>query len=329
MKNADNLVVTPSPHLKSSLSISRSMWDVILALIPITLVSIYFYETHAIFVIAVCIAACYCTEFIIRKLMGKKITFDGSTILTGLLLALCFSPTSSWWRLVLASILAIGVAKELMGGLGWNRFNPALFGRGAVILFASWFGFLSRIIPSIDLGRLDVVTTATPLALLSSGLEMPGYLEMFLAYPGGALAETSPLALLIGGAYLLYRKHISWHIPVSMLGSLFVLTLITGQNPVYHILSGGLLLGALFMATDWVTSPNLPQGKLIFGAAIGILVFLFRVTLAPTGGVAYSILIMNAFVPVIEKLTLRLNFSEPLPKGRMETADQITLNRSM
>jgi len=155
-----------------------------------------------------------------------------------------------------------------------------------------------------------MVTQATPLALLKQGVDMPGLLNLFVAYPGGALGETSALALILGGAYLLYKKHITWEIPGSMIIAVFVLSLIFGQNPLYHVLAGGLLLGAFFMATDWVTSPITAKGKLIFGVAIGILIVIFRVGLGPTEGTAFSILIMNAFVPYIDRITKRPKFGE-------------------
>lgn len=304
----------------------RAMWDVFLALIPVTLVAIYFFQGYALLLVVVCLATAALTELFFRWVMNKKPTLqDGSALLTGLLVALCFSATSAWWRAALATFLAVGIAKELMGGLGWNRFNPALFGRVAVIILAPWFAFLgTEFSPwAVDLGSIDVMTNATPLALLQQGMAMPDYLEMFLAFPGGAMAETSVLALLIGAAYLFIRKHISWRIPVSIIGTVFILTLVFGENPIYHLLSGGLMLGAFFMATDWVTSPITDTGKIAFGILIGILIVVFRVGLAATEGVAFAILIMNAFVPVIEKTTKRLTFSDPLPRAASSSGQQV------
>ena len=303
------LVATPPPHLKRQATVGGAMRDVILALLPVTLVSVYFFRGYALVLIAVCIATAGLTELVFRSLMNKPASLhDGSAILTGLFVALLFPPTTAPWTAALATFLAIGVAKELMGGLGWNRLNPALFGRVAIILLAPALPFLNQ---SLMPWAIDAVSSATPLALLKQGLAMPPIWELFAAFPGGALAETSPLALLVGGAYLVNRGHINWRIPASMMGTVLVLTTVLGQNPVQHILTGGIILGAFFMATDWVTSPINDRGKIVFGVAIGALTVLFRVGLAPTEGVAFSILIMNAFVPLIERLTKRPSFSEP------------------
>lgn len=315
-----NLVTTPSPHIQKPTTISTAMRDVLIALLPVTLVSIYFFRAYAIFLVAVCLVTSVLTELIFRKMMKKKTTLkDGSALVTGLLVALCFSATTSWWRAALATFIAVGIAKELMGGLGWNRFNPALFGRVAVILIAPWLVFLNAdFLPwSVNLGAVDVMTHATPLAMLQQGMPLPGYLTMFLAVPGGALSETSVLAVLIGGAFLFYRGHIGWRIPVSMLATVAVLAAVLGQDPIYHLLTGGLMLGAFFMATDWVTSPITTRGKVVFGVAIGVLVVVFRIVLAPTEGVAFSILIMNAFVPTIEKYTRRRVYGKEVTKKQL------------
>lgn len=302
--------VSQAPFLKEEVFIHTAMRDVIIGLIPISLVSIYFYKGYAIMLIAICMATAALTEVIFRKLLGKKPTLkDGSALLTGLLVALLYQPTVSPITAILATILAIGVAKELVGGLGMNRFNPALFGRVAMIILAPLFAGIAVGPP--DLGTIDAVTKASPLALLGGGMEMPSYLQMFLAFPGGALAESSPLALLIGGLYIYKKGHIDWRIPVSIFGTVAIMALLLGQDPIYHILAGGLIIGAIFMATDWVTSPITASGKIIFGVAIGILVMIIRVFLPPTEGVAFSILIMNAFVPVIDRVTRHLAFLEP------------------
>ncbi len=309
------LTVTPSPHLRSPASVSRAMRDVILALIPVTLVSLWWFKFHAVFLIAVCLATAALTELLFRKVMQKKATLhDGSALVTGLLVALCFGAGTAWWTAVLATFIGIGLAKELMGGLGWNRFNPALFGRLAVIMLVPVFNYVTVTFAPLRpfFGGIDVYTQATPLALLKQGSleQMPGLGSLFLAYPGGALAETSALALLIGGAYLLYKKHISWHIPASIIGAVLIIALLSGEPPLHHLLAGGVLLGAFFMATDWVTSPITPKGKLIFGAAIGVLLMIFRLVLGPTEGMAFSIIIMNGFVPLIDRLTKRPKFGE-------------------
>ncbi len=307
------LTLSSSPHLRSSDTVSNAMRDVLISLCPVTLVSIYFFKLHAVFLILVCLAAAVLTELLFRKVMRKPSSLhDCSALVTGLLVALCFGPSTAWWTAALCTFVGVGIAKEYMGGLGWNRFNPALFGRVSVILLIPIFSYFSSAFAFLRpyLGEIDMVTQATPLALLKQGAGMPGLVNLFFAFPGGALAETSALALILGGIYLLCKQHITWEIPVSMIIAVFVVALIFGQNPLYHVLAGGVLLGAFFMATDWVTSPITPAGKLIFGAAIGILVIVFRVGLGPTEGTAFSILIMNAFVPYIDRATKRPKFGE-------------------
>lgn len=310
MAKRGNLTVTSAPFLKEEVFIDTAMRDVIIGLIPISIVSIYFYKAYAIMLIAICMITAALTEIVFRKLLGKEHKLrDGSALLTGLFVALLYQPTVSPITAVFATILAVGVAKELAGGLGMNRFNPALFGRAIMILLAPLFSKIAIAPP--NLGTIDAVTKATPLAMLGGGMEMPSYLQMLVAYPGGALSETSPLALLIGGIYIYKKGHINWQVPVSIFGTVSIMALILGQDPIYHLLSGGLMIGAIFMATDWVTSPITTSGKIIFGIAIGILVMIIRVFLPPTEGVAFSILIMNAFVPIIDRATRHLAFLEP------------------
>ncbi len=308
------LNASPAPHIKSDETVAKAMRDTMLALMPVTLVSVYFFRMYAVVFIAICMGTAALTEIVMRKIQNRHHTLqDGSALLTGLFVALCYSATTSWWKGVLATVIAVAIAKELMGGLGWNRFNPALFGRVSMILLAPWFVNISTEFMRWDVsfGPVDVMTHATPLAMMQQGLELPGFTSLLLAYPGGAMGEVSPLALMLGGLFLLYRKHITWRIPVSIIATVFLLSLATGQNPLTHMVTGGLMLGAFFMATDWVTSPITDKGKIIFGVAIGVLIVVFRVGLAPTEGVAFSILIMNAFVPKIEKATQRKPFSEP------------------
>lgn len=318
MNKSQELIVSSAPHFKEGHTISKSMKDVILALIPVTLVAVYFFQMYAIVLVAICLITAVATEVLFRKLLNKKPTLqDGSALLTGLLVALCFSATTAavWWKGAIATFLAIGVAKELMGGLGWNRFNPALFGRISLIILAPLFAPLNNNFSawSLKLGSVDTITQGTPLALLQQGMEMPGLAQLFAWYPGGAMSEVSALAVLLGGLYLLYKKQIRWQIPVSILATVFVLTLVAGQNPFYHLVTGGLMLGAFFMATDWVTSPITDKGKIIFGVSIGIFIVLFRLGTAAVEGVGFAILIMNAFVPMIEQATRRTSFSVPRP----------------
>lgn len=313
MSDSQKFVVSASPHLKDEGTVSKAMRDVFIALIPISLVAIYFYQFYAVFLIAVCLVTAVLTELLFKKMMNKKANLgDWSALLTGLFVAMLFPATTPWWKAAIATFIAVGIAKELMGGLGWNRFNPALFGRVSLIILAPLFAFVDGWFAplKVTFGSVDVMTQATPLAMLHMGLEMPSLGQLFLAFPGGALSEVSPLALLIGAAYLFYKRHISWRIPVSILATVVVLTLIFGQNPLYHLFTGGMMIGAFFMATDWVSSPFTDKGKLIFGVCIGALIVLFRLGLSPTEGVAFAILIMNAFVPLIEKHTSRPQFGK-------------------
>ncbi|MEW5784842.1 MAG: RnfABCDGE type electron transport complex subunit D [Bacillota bacterium] len=310
------LTISPSPHLRSPATVSHAMRDVLLALAPVTAVSLYWFKFSAVFLIIVCLGAAVLTELLFRKILKRPATLrDGSALVTGLLVALCFGAGTAWWTAILATFIGIGLAKELMGGLGWNRFNPALFGRLAVIMLVPIFNYVTVTFAPLRpfFGALDVVTQATPLAMLKQGALQTDLGSLLLAHPGGALGETSAIAVLLGGAYLIYKKHISWHIPASILGTVFVYGLIAEGNfslALVHILAGGVLLGAFFMATDWVTSPITPKGKLIFGTAIGVLLMSFRVLLGPTEGMAFSILIMNACVPIIDRITKRPRFGE-------------------
>lgn len=313
MSDMQKFVVTPSPHIKSEDTVTKAMRDVFIALMPVTLVSIYFFRFYAVLTIAVCLVTAVLTELLFKKLMHKQPQLhDWSALLTGLFVALLFQATTPWYKAALATFIAVGIAKELAGGLGWNRFNPALFGRVALVILAPLYAYVNQWFKPlhINLGMIDTITQATPLAMLRAGLPMPSIGELFVAFPAGALSEVSPLALLIGAAYLFYKGHIGWRIPVSIIGTVIVLTLITGENPLYHLVTGGLVIGAFFMATDWVSSPFTDKGKIIFGIAIGALVVIFRVGFLITEGVAFAILIMNAFVPMIERATSRPQFGK-------------------
>ena len=312
MSAKDKLVFSASPHLKDKGTVSTAMRDVFIALLPITAAAIYFFRWYAVFTIAVALTTAVLTELLFRRLMKRKPSLnDWSALVTGLFVALLFPATAAWWTVVIATFLAVGVAKELMGGLGWNLFNPALFGRVAVILLAPVLAYVNGWLApaSVNLGPVDSITQATPLAMLQmGGAGLPSLGRLFTGFPAGAMSELSPLLILIGAGYLLYRGHISWRIPAAILATVVVLIAILGQNPIYHLVTGGIMIGAFFMATDWVTSPFTDRGKLIFGIGIGVLIVIFRLGLPPTEGVAFAILIMNAFVPLIERKTARPEF---------------------
>jgi Na+-translocating ferredoxin:NAD+ oxidoreductase subunit D len=307
------LTVSSSPHLRMPATVSHAMRDVIIALMPVTLVSIFLFRYYAVFLIAVCLVTAALTEILFRKILNKPVTLhDGSALVTGLFVAMLFAPATAWWTAALATFIGVGVAKELMGGLGWNRFNPALFGRLTVIMIYPLFYYVTEAFAPLRpyFGPIDAVTQGTPLAQMIQGVNLPPLSQLFFAYPGGSLSETSALALLAGGVFLIIRKHITWLTPAAIIGTVAIMAVIMGENPLYHIIAGGVIIGAFFMATDWVTSPITPKGKVIFGVAIGILLMLFRVPLAPTEGMAFSILIMNFFVPLIDLKTKRPKFGE-------------------
>jgi electron transport complex protein RnfD len=289
------------PHIRGKEKIPNAMRDVLLALLPVVVFALCYYRWNAVINILVCTATAALTEVVARTITRKKITLnDYSALVTGLLLALLLPPAATWWSGVIGTVIAVGIAKELLGGLGRNCFNPALFGRVSLILLSTWYVWIGA---GGFKGKIVGVSGATPLFYLKEGAlgAKPSYAALFLANPGGSLSEVSVLAVLIGAAYLLYRRVISWEIPASIIVSAFILSAILGVDPLYAIFAGGLMFGAFFMATDWVTSPVNKKAQLVFGVCIGILVVLIRKFTAAPEGVAYSILIMNAFVPLLDK----------------------------
>jgi Na+-translocating ferredoxin:NAD+ oxidoreductase subunit D len=322
---AESLVIGQAPHLQSKETVAGAMKNVIMSLTPVILVSLYIFGFGAILVMAVCVTGAVLGEVIARRAKGQEPTLhDGTAVVTGLLLALTLPPTA-WWAVVplytVGGFLATAVFREYMGGLGWNRFNPALaarlfllIGRASLVYMAS---FLMRVLPFTtpylyQLEVVDALSKASPLMRLAHNMPMSPYISFLFAFKGGALAETSVLALLVGAAYLLYKKEINWFIPVSIISTVMVFTFLFGADPIYHVLTGGLILGAFFMATDWVTSPITEEGAIIFGMGIGLLVVFFRLFASqfwvPDGGVLFSILILNACVPYIDKMTRRRKF---------------------
>ena len=284
--------ITSSPHIHSRNNIGKIMWNVVIALLPTTIAGIYFFGTPALIIIVTSVFSAILTEAVSQKLMKKELTIkDGSAVVTGLLLALVLPPTVPVWIPIIGAIFAIAIVKHAFGGLGHNIFNPALAARA--FLVAAWPMAMSTF-------SFDGVTTATPLATLKHGIKA-SYFEMFIGNIPGAIGETSALALIIGGIYLIFNKIIDLHIPLGYIATVFILTLFA--DPLYHLLAGGLLLGAFFMATDYVTTPITKQGKLIFGIGCGILTVIIRVYSKLPEGVMYSILVMNALTPLIELVT--------------------------
>jgi len=307
----NNLIVSPSPHLHKKESVAKIMWMVVVSLIPTGLAGIFIFGLPALWVIILGVVSALVTEAGIQFLAQKKITIcDGSAFLTGLLLAYNLPAGVPFWIPIVGSFFAIAVAKMVFGGLGRNIFNPALAGR--VFLLASWPKYMTTFFtPSFPFlrGSYDALTTATPLAQLKEGKlkEAISYLDLFLGNRPGCIGEVCILALLLGAAFLLIRGYISWHIPFSFIVTTGILTYIFGGKTLFsgdwlfHILSGGLILGAFFMATDYVTSPLSFKGQVVFGIGCGLLTAVIRLWAGYPEGVSYAILIMNAFVPLIDR----------------------------
>ncbi|MEG2178125.1 MAG: RnfABCDGE type electron transport complex subunit D [Bacteroidales bacterium] len=316
------LFISGAPHIHSSESVKKIMWGVVIALIPTLLVSVFFFGFAALSLVGVSVAACLFFEWAITKYLLKRPSTvgDGSAMITGLLLAFNLPPELPFWMVILGAFVAIGIAKMAFGGLGNNPFNPALVGR-AFLLVSFPVEMTKWTAPKPLFGNfaVDATTGATPLSyikeMLGNGMGMNEILanlhasDLFLGMSAGSLGEVSELAILIGGVYMLYKRIISWHVPVAFVGCAFVFTSILWMvdptqfiPPTIHLVSGGMLLGAVFMATDMVTSPMTSAGKLIFGAFCGILTILIRDFGAYPEGVSFAILIMNAFVPLLNRL---------------------------
>ena len=303
----ENLYLSPGPHIFSKNSTPRMMWDVIIALIPAIIASVYFFKTQAAILLSVSVASCVVFEALTQVIMKRKVrVLDGSAVVTGLLLAMIMPPNLPIWTMILSALIAISLTKELFGGLGSNIFNPALLGRA--FLMAAFPAMMTTWVKPIT---LDAVTTATPLGLVKFTHNMNiDYKGLFMGNVSGSLGETSALALILGGIYLLLRKTIDWRIPLSYIASVGAIGFITNSispgtyaGGVFHILAGGLLIGAIFMATDPVTSPITKKGRWIFGIGCGLITMIIRLWGGLPEGVMYSILLMNAITPLINKTT--------------------------
>jgi electron transport complex protein RnfD len=309
-----NITISATPHIRSGESIQSIMRDVIIALLPATVMGIVYFRLQALLLIVISIASAVIAEALYQKGTKQKVTIsDLSAVVTGLLLAMNLPASAPWWVPIVGSVFAIVIAKQLFGGLGQNFVNPALAGRA--FLLASY----PTIMTSWVTPGADAVSTATPLALLKAGTfeELPSLADAFLGNIGGCIGETCALALIIGGIYLIWRGVISWRIPVVYIVTVFVLTAIIGRNgvrmPIYELCTGGLMLGAFFMATDYATSPVTPKGQIIMAVGCGLLTTLIRIFGGYPEGVSYSILIMNLCVPLIERYTKPTIFGA-LPK---------------
>jgi electron transport complex, RnfABCDGE type, D subunit len=328
----NKFIVSLSPHVHSGDSIQKNMYGVLIALIPAFVASIIFYGLGALIVTAVSVIACIFFEWAISKFLMKRETLsicDGSAAITGILLAFNLPSNLPIWIIILGALFAIGVGKMSFGGLGNNPFNPALAGRVFLLL-----SFPVQMTTWPEVGQLasyiDVETAATPLALMKAVIggvqgaslsDLPSSLSLFLGQNGGCLGEVSALAILLGLIYMLWKKVITWHIPVSIIVTVFVFAgvmhLVNPQlyvSPWIHLLSGGLMLGAVFMATDYVTSPMSKNGMLLYGVCIGLLTMVIRLFGAYPEGMSFAILIMNAFTPLINMYMKPKRFGEVAKK---------------
>lgn len=316
---AEKAYVSLAPHIRSNDSVQRIMLDVIIALMPAFIGSIYFFGKRAFILTAVCIATCVLSEYIFQKLMKKDIEiWDLSAVVTGILLAFNLPATTPIWMAIFGSAFAIIIVKECFGGIGCNFMNPALTAR--IVLMASWAKKMTDYMfpdgtTTASAATADAVSSGTPLQMIAKGNfdYLPTLKDMLIGKIGGVLGETSALLLLIGAVYLLVRRVINWRIPafyfISLIVMLFILRIPMDIIP-YEILGGGLFLGAFFMATDYSTTPMNNKGKIIFAIGCGILTALIRVKASLPEGVSYSICLMNVATPLIDKLTKTSAYGE-------------------
>ncbi len=319
----NKLLISPSPHVHSGDSIEKNMYGVLVALLPAFICSVLFFGMGALVVTLTSVIACLVFEYLIQKLLLKQqpTIFDGSALITGVLLAFNVPSNLPVWIIIIGALVAIGIGKMSFGGLGCNIFNPALVGR--VFLLISFPVQMTTwpVASGLNTPYLDAQTGATPLALMKEALKtgqsvsdvmasgaIGSYRDLFLGNMGGSLGEIAAIALLIGFVYMLFRKIITWHIPVTIFATVFVFAGILHlcnpeqfADPVFHLLTGGMMLGAIFMATDYVTSPMSNKGMVIYGIGIGVITIVIRVFGAYPEGMSFAILIMNAFTPLLNR----------------------------
>lgn len=325
----DNLIVSPAPHAHANNSVTKTMGHVLIALAPAYIVSLYFFGLGALIVSLTSVAACVLFEYLIQRflLKGKPTVGDLSAVVTGLLLAFNLPSNLPVWMVVVGALVAIGIGKMSFGGLGNNPFNPALVGRVFLLIsfpveMTTWPRPLGRW--GLWSSYIDAETAATPLSILKAHLgEVPQHIDLLLGNVGGSLGEVSAVALLIGGIYLLATRTITWHIPVSIIGTVALFTAILhAVNPeLYapcsvHLLTGGLLLGAFFMATDYATSPMHPCSQLVYGCGIGIITVVIRTFGAYPEGMSFAILIMNAVTPLLNHYMKPKRFGEKVKTAK-------------
>lgn len=321
-----NLLLRSSPHRLSEQSVNRVMWTVVASLAPAIALAAWFFGLRAIAIIAGCAALCIFFEYLLLRMrldakQARSFAFDGSAAITGILLAMNLPASSPWWLVVVGSFVAMLLGKHVFGGIGQNIFNPALVARVFLLLsFPAEMTAWTQPKSPQEFLQLDAVTAATPLGMIKSD-GLAAYLEhasqsgeslfrLFAGNVAGSLGEVSVFALLLGGLLLLWRGYISWHIPGSMIATVFVITGVFWMidpnayaNPLLHVLTGGLMLGAIFMATDMVTSPVSAKGMIIFGIGCGLLTAVIRLFGSFPEGVSFAILIMNGLTPMIDRYT--------------------------
>ena len=299
------LTVAASPHFRSGNSTAKIMLDVIIALCPALIAGVIVFGWRALLVVAVCILSCIVFEYLSRLVMKRDNTIgDLSAVVTGMLLAFNLPVTIPLWMAVIGCFIAIVIVKQLFGGIGQNFSNPAITAR--IVLMISFTTQMTHWVQPFfyQNSGVDAITTATPLTMIATPDKLPSMLEMFLGAKGGCIGEVSGLALLIGGLYLVIKRVISPTVPLVFIGTVFVFSALFGAQPVYQLLSGGLMLGAIFMATDYSTSPITEWGKVIFGFGCGFITVMIRVFGSYPEGVSFSILFMNILVPYIDKATV-------------------------
>ena len=314
------LTVSGSPHVHGDQSLKKIMWGVVIAMLPAMLVSFWYFGLPAIIITLTAVISCLVFEYLIQKFVIKQnptIT-DGSAVITGMLLAFNVPSSLPLWQMVIGALVAIGIAKMSYGGLGKNPFNPALVGR-VFLLISFPVDMTLWPLPKPVWTMVDAVTGPTSLGVLKEGVakgdtvsqlasQLPSLQDLFIGGVGGSLGEVSAAALILGGLYMIFRKIITWHIPVSFIATVAIFTGIMWQvnpeqyiNPMFHLLAGGLMLGAIFMATDMVTSPMTYKGMIVYGIGCGVLTVLIRLWGSYPEGVSFAILIMNAVTPLINK----------------------------
>lgn len=322
----NNLMVAPSPHIKDSLTTKQIMIHVVIALVPAVIAATYYFGIRALMMTVICVAGCVVFEHLFAMLTKRPTTIgDFSAVVTGVILACNLPAALPFWMALVGCFLAIVVIKGLFGGIGCNFANPAATARIFMLI-----SFATPMTTWIAPRGVDATATATPLALLANGGEalatatpaqtLPSLMQMFLGQRGGSLGETCALALIIGGVYLIAKGIIDWKTPVAVIGSVFVFALLFGQDPFYAILSGGVMIGAFFMATDYSTSPVTDKGKVIFAVGIGFITMVIRCFCSYPEGISFAILLMNIITPHIDNLTITKPFGAIFEEKKKEGA---------